>query len=105
MSLIIKTGILILNILYSFIKLFPQKKKITIISRQSNEPSLDITMLADKINELHHDHEVVTSAGLLTVVYQKKQVSSSYDFTDVSYVHFRSCYSGFLLYCSQHTQT
>lgn len=59
MSLIIKTGILILNILYSFIKLFPQKKKITIISRQSNEPSLDITMLADKINELHHDHEVV----------------------------------------------
>lgn len=59
MSLIIKTEILILNIIYSLIKLFPQKNKIAIISRQSDSPSMDICLLENKINELHPDYEVV----------------------------------------------
>lgn len=59
MSLIIKAGILVLNIIYSLIKLFPQKKKIAIISRQSDSPSIDISLLADKLTELHPDYQVV----------------------------------------------
>lgn len=59
MSLIIKAGTLILNIVYSLIKLFPQKKKITIISRQSDTPSMDISLLANKLTELHPDYQVV----------------------------------------------
>ena len=59
MSLIIKTGIFVLNIIYSVMKLLPQKRKITFISRQSSRPSLDITMLDRKLRELHSDYETV----------------------------------------------
>lgn len=59
MSLIIKAGILILNTIYSLIKLFPQKKKIVIISRQSDSPSIDISLLTNKLNELHPDYQVI----------------------------------------------
>lgn len=59
MSLIIKAGILILNIIYSVIKLFPQRKKITIISRQGNAPSTDIRMIRDKMTELHPEYTVI----------------------------------------------
>lgn len=59
MSLIIKTGIFVLNKIYSVMKLFPQKRKVTFISRQSNRPSLDITMLDRKLHELHSDYYTV----------------------------------------------
>ena len=59
MSLIIKTGIFVLNIIYSAMKLLPQKHKITFISRQISRPSLDITMLDRKLRELHSDYETV----------------------------------------------
>lgn len=59
MSLIIKAGILILNIIYSVIKLFPQRKKITIISRQGNAPSTDIRMIRDKMSKLHPEYTVI----------------------------------------------
>ncbi|NLD19046.1 MAG: polyribitolphosphotransferase [Clostridiales bacterium] len=58
MSIIINIGKAMLNFIYCFFKLIPVKKKITIISRQSDSPSLDITMLAEKIKELHPDYEV-----------------------------------------------
>ena len=59
MSLIIKTGIFVLNIIYSVMKLLPQKRKISFISRQSSRPSLDITMLDRKLRELHSDYQTV----------------------------------------------
>ena len=49
---IIKAGICILNVIYGILKLFPQQKKIVFLSRQSDSPSIDITMLQDKITEL-----------------------------------------------------
>lgn len=59
MSLIIKLGTLFLNILYGILKILPQKKKLTIISRQSDSPSLDINILSKVFKELHPDYEVV----------------------------------------------
>ena len=42
---IIKAGIAGLNVLYSFIKLLPVKKKVTMISRQSNIPSDEFKLI------------------------------------------------------------
>lgn len=50
----------ILNIIYGLLKLITHPhKKIVFLSRQSNAPSIDITVLADKIKELHPDYEIV----------------------------------------------
>lgn len=46
---IIKTGTGILNGVYSVMKLFPQRSRVVILSRQANTPSADITMLADEL--------------------------------------------------------
>lgn len=72
MSLIIKAGILLLNIVYSLIKLFPQKKKIAIISRQSDVPSMDISLITDKLAELHPDYEIVVLCKTLKGSLAKK---------------------------------
>ena len=50
MQIIIKIGIVILNIIYFFIKIFKTKNKITFISRQSNKVNLDFKLIIDKIN-------------------------------------------------------
>lgn len=46
---IIKIGTGILNGVYSCMKLLPQKRRVVILSRQSNEPSLDIRLLTDEL--------------------------------------------------------
>ena len=58
MTILIKLGIFIFNLIYSVLKLLPQKKKITIISRQSDNPSIDIILLRDKISELEPGYTV-----------------------------------------------
>lgn len=60
MFILLKAAVKCLNFIYCFFKLLPASRKVTFISRQSNEPSLDITMLADKITELHPDYRCVT---------------------------------------------
>lgn len=50
---------LFLNIVYLFIKLFPTQNKITLISRQKNEPSLDFNLIEDKIKEELPDYELI----------------------------------------------
>ena len=55
MSLIIRAGILILNLIYCFMKLLPQQKKIVFLSRQGDSPTVNITMLEKKIKELHQE--------------------------------------------------
>lgn len=52
MMIILKIGIFFLNIIYVFIKLFPiHKNKITLISRQSNEITLDFKLLIDELKK------------------------------------------------------
>lgn len=59
MILIIKTGRLLLNILYWFIKLIPTQKKVTMISRQSNTPSMEFEAIQSKMNEKYPEVKVV----------------------------------------------
>ncbi|MBQ7105857.1 MAG: CDP-glycerol glycerophosphotransferase family protein [Bacilli bacterium] len=59
MSLVIKLGIFILNIIYFFIKLLPTRHKITFISRQKNVPSKDIEMLYDDLKKKDKSLKIV----------------------------------------------
>ena len=59
MILIIKIGRLLLNVLYWFIKLIPTQKKVTMISRQSNTPSMEFEAIRSKMNEKYPEVKVV----------------------------------------------
>ena len=59
MRLIIKTGQIILQIIYQLLKLFPVKNKVVMISRQSNDPSIDFVLLRDEIEKEAPACEVV----------------------------------------------
>ncbi len=64
MENLIRIGIAGLKGIYAVMKLSPQEKKVVILSRESDTPSLDICMLRDKIEELHPDYEVVVLCKL-----------------------------------------
>lgn len=49
MSFLIKCFKLFMNIIYCILKLFPMKKKVTFISRQSNEIGIDFKLLIDEM--------------------------------------------------------
>lgn len=55
---LIKIAVIFLNIIYFFIKLFPTRNKITMISRQSNSMSIDFKLLKEEI-EKHKKYKVV----------------------------------------------
>ena len=59
MYLFLYLYVFLLKFIYFFLKLFPIKNKIVFVSRQSDKPSLDLLMLAKKINELDKDVKVV----------------------------------------------
>ena len=58
MKAIITLGKLILNIIYAFHKLRPARRRITFVSRQSNEPSIDIILLREELGRRYPDVEV-----------------------------------------------
>ena len=58
MKIIINIARIILNLMYGVCKLFPQKNKVVLISRQFDKPSLDFRMLADELKKTG-DIEVV----------------------------------------------
>jgi len=51
MRFLLKAGIIFLNIVYFFIKLFPIRNKIAFISRQSNKPNIDFELLGNKLEK------------------------------------------------------
>lgn len=59
MTFVLKICVLFLKFLYFFIKLIPTKKQITLISRQSNKPSLDFSMLSDSLKKELKDYKIV----------------------------------------------
>ena len=59
MSILIKLGIFILNIIYFFIKLFPVKHKVTFISRQKNVATTDFLMLEEELKKCDKKLKVV----------------------------------------------
>ncbi len=56
--ILIKIAIFILNVIYFFFKLFRTKNKVTMISRQSNNMSIDFNILKEEI-ERHKKYKVV----------------------------------------------
>lgn len=56
---IVKIGIICLNIVYTFVKLLPVKNKVTMISRQSNEPSVEFRMIRREIESRGKGTKVV----------------------------------------------
>lgn len=59
MIVIIKIGTLFLNIIYFFIKLFPTKKQITFISRQSDQVPFEFKMIAKEMKQREKDIKIV----------------------------------------------
>ena len=51
MNILLKLAIFGLKFIYFFIKLFPTKNKITMISRQSNNSTIDFDVLSEEINK------------------------------------------------------
>lgn len=60
MTIIVKIFIFFLNIVYSILKLFKTKKKITFISRQSNDINIDFKLLISDLNARYPDYKIVT---------------------------------------------
>lgn len=59
MTIIIKVGIFFINIIYAFIKLLPTKNKITMISRQSNNVTMDFKLIEEEIKKRDKNMKVV----------------------------------------------
>lgn len=59
MIAIIKTGIFLLSIFYWFIKLLPTQNKVVMLSRQSNQPSVEFEMVKSEIEKRDKDMKVV----------------------------------------------
>lgn len=59
MELMIKAGTAILQVIYQLMKLFPVRNKITMISRQSNDPSIDFVLLKEEIEKRSKDNQVI----------------------------------------------
>ncbi len=59
MLIIIKIGRVLLNLVYGFLKLCPTRNKVTMISRQSNQPSMEFEAIATALKETMPKVEVV----------------------------------------------
>lgn len=65
-TLIIKLGIAFLRLIYFFMKLFPQKKRIVMLSRESDTVPLDFRLLKDELQKQLPEYETVTLCKLLS---------------------------------------
>ena len=63
--LAVRAAILIMKLIYLPMKALPVGKKVVMISRQSDTPSIDMKLLREKILEKHPDYEVVILAKML----------------------------------------
>ncbi len=57
MKLMLNIGVFFLNVVYFFHKLMPVKNRISVVSRQSDEQTLDVALLFDEINKSHREIE------------------------------------------------
>ena len=85
MIVLLKIGLALYGVIYAVLKRLPVQKKIVFMSRQSNEPSLDIRMTADEIIEDFVIY-VLYKCHLPAPVYQKSFKQLHKDRTDSLYV-------------------
>lgn len=72
MIILINIGKIILNFIYLFIKLIPTKNRITIISRQSNKESIDISLIKKELNSQLLSYQIITLCKTLDKGFLKK---------------------------------
>ena len=65
MKLILNIGRVLLNFIYFFYKLFPTRKRIAFISRQSDTPSEDIKLLQTELKRRAPDIEVIVLCKMI----------------------------------------
>lgn len=58
-TIFLNLALLVLKIIYAFIKIFPTENKITFISRQSNKPSVDIKLLSEALKKSLPNYKIV----------------------------------------------
>lgn len=66
-KLVLKVGIVVLNAIYLIIKVLPISDKVTFISRQSNDVSMDFRMLIDEISRTNPQIKTEVLAKELTM--------------------------------------
>lgn len=76
MVIVIKIAIFFLNLVYAFIKLLPVKKKIVMISRQGNVPSVEFPMIQEEITARDSEIEIIMlchtlDGGINSTLYNK----------------------------------
>ena len=74
-NIIVKIGIIILNMIYTLIKLFPTKERITYISRQSNAPSIDFQLIKEEVDRRNLNIESVFLCKTLDGGYQSSLIA------------------------------
>ena len=78
-SFVLKVGNIVLTCIYAALKLFPaDAKKVLFLSRQTNEPSLDFTMLQDELRLQDPDVRIVSICNRIAQGPASK-VSFAYD--------------------------
>ncbi len=90
MSFILKLAILFLNIIYFFIKLFPTRNKITMISRQSDNITTDFKLLKDEINKCT-DYKVIILTKKLKPGLKNKIAYIFHMFTQMYHIATSKC--------------
>lgn len=65
-NLVIKLGIFGLRFIYFFLKLLPQKKRIVMLSRESDSLPIDFLLLSRELKETLPEYEVLTLCELLS---------------------------------------
>ena len=85
--ILIKIAVIILNIIYFFIKLFPTQNKVTMISRQTNKIPLDFKLLKREI-ESHKKYKVV----LLCRRLEGKENAKFFDLVKYGFYMFKQMY-------------
>lgn len=79
MYFVLKLGIFVMNVIYWFIKLLPSQKKITMISRQSNNRTFDFVLL---------DNEIKKDLKGYKVVFLTKRLENGIDATNIDKIKY-----------------
>ena len=65
MTFVVKVFKLLLNVIYLFFKLFRRRKQITLISRESNEITLDFLLLKNELEKELKDYKIVVLCKMI----------------------------------------
>ena len=65
-NFLLTAGVKILQFIYFFIKLLPRRRKVTMISRQYDDPSVDFVLLSKRLKQVYPEYKIVILSRKLT---------------------------------------